>query len=38
MKHRRPVAKRPAARRFNKDVRKTSVRNIMRPGRGGFRL
>lgn len=35
---RRPVNKKRSARNFGKQVRKVNVRNVARPGRGGFRL
>lgn len=35
---RRPVNKNRSARDFRKNVRKTKMINLARPGRGGFRL
>lgn len=35
---RRPVSKYKSAKKFRKDVGKTSGRNLAQPGRGGFRL
>ena len=35
---RRPVNKSKSARQFRKQVKKTRAINLVRPGRGGYRL
>lgn len=35
---RHAVNKRRSSGKFRKDARKTNVKNVARPGRGGFRL
>lgn len=38
MMRRRPVNKKRSARKFRKAVGKTARANVVRPGRGGYRL
>lgn len=35
---RRTVHKGKSASKFRRDVRKTQIKNVVRPGRGGYRL